>query len=366
MSEEEKKVKKEKKIKPPKEKKERKKLSSKEILDRINQNRGRFALGSLAVYAGMVIIAVIVYTAVTLHPYAITVDDNAICYLEDKHSANQAIQLVVKEFTAPNTTLKAVDTEERLKIRKENIFKIDKSELVSITEAARRIKAMTEERDDDVESNPLEFVIASTSSKIAKYIPEPNYVKGKDMIAGEAKTVKKGKSGKQKVSTTFIAVNGTVVESDETASQVLDPGVPATIKKGILGLPDGEDWKTFEGDPIFKDGAELTITASKYIGKVRYKWGGRSLKTGVSCLGLVKAIYAKYGIKLPMSHPGMKRAGVAVSYKNAKKGDIICYKSHVGIYIGNGKMIDATHGRGVSVRSVNKKKLVTVRRVVKK
>lgn len=342
------------------------KLAYRELLERINQNRGRFALGSVALYAGMIAVAVVAYTIATLHPYAITVDDVAICYLENKQSANKAISLVVEEFTAPDTTLKAVDTEDRLKIRKENIFKIDKSELVSETEAAERIKAMTEEGNGDVESNPLEFVIASTSSKITKYIPEPNYVKGKKMIAGKSKVIKKGKAGKQKVSTTYISVNGTVVESDETATQILDAGVPATVRKGILGLPEGENWKTFEGDPIFKDGAELVITARKYVGKVRYKWGGRSLKTGVSCLGLVKAVYAKYGIYLPMSHPGMKKVGVAVSYKNAKKGDIICYKSHVGIYVGNGKMVDATSAKGISVRSVSKSKLVTVRRVVKK
>ena len=62
----------------------------------------------------------------------------------------------------------------------------------------------------------------------------------------------------------------------------------------------------------------------------------------------------------------MKSSGIGVSYTNAKRGDIICYKSHVGIYLGNGKMVDATSHGGVSIREVSTKKLVTVRRIIKK
>ncbi|MBQ6388052.1 MAG: C40 family peptidase [Mogibacterium sp.] len=112
------------------------------------------------------------------------------------------------------------------------------------------------------------------------------------------------------------------------------------------------------------NGDQLAVLAKRYVGKIRYKWGGRTF-AGVSCLGFARLMAAMYSVNLPMSHKLIKKVGKAVSYANAKPGDLICYGSHVGIYIGNGKMVDSTRYRhGVSIRSVELKKLKTVRRIV--
>lgn len=337
------------------------KKSIKKLLKRIRENKKKVVLATGLTLASMVVVALLVYTISNMYPYAITVDGQPLCYVGSETAANRAIERVTDKFIKKKTTLKLMDTEGRLKIEKaDKISEYDNS-IVTAQEAAECIIAATK-----VKKNPLIFTLASSRTKIEPYIPEPNYKKDKNMLAGDSKVIKKGKEGTQKVSTTYITMNGKLVENEITATKILNKGKKATIKKGILGLPDGEDWKTYKGDPVYKDGAELIKTAKSYTGKVRYRLGGANLKTGVSCLGFVKAIYAKYGITLPMSHSGMKASGIGVSYKNAQKGDIICYKSHVGIYVGNGKMVDATSSSGVSVRPVSKSKLVTVRRIVKK
>ena len=155
--------------------------------------------------------------------------------------------------------------------------------------------------------------------------------------------------------------NGEVTDSKEIASEVLDEGESAVVVKGVLGLPDDENWETYEGDPVANDGGDVIITAQQYIGKVRYKRGGTSLTTGVDCVGFVRAIYRLYGLDLPSS---LGRQGRGVSYSEAKPGDIIIYPKHVGIYIGDGKMVHATSVSGVSVDKVNTKKLSGVRRVI--
>ena len=60
----------------------------------------------------------------------------------------------------------------------------------------------------------------------------------------------------------------------------------------------------------------------------------------------------------------MRSAGVEVSYENAQPGDVICYPGHVGIYIGNGQIvnaIDEAHGIGIS--SATGQNIITVRRM---
>ena len=44
-------------------------------------------------------------------------------------------------------------------------------------------------------------------------------------------------------------------------------------------------------------------------------------------------------------------AGVEVSYDQAMPGDLICYDGHIGIYIGNGQIVNAQNpeqGIGIS------------------
>lgn len=112
-----------------------------------------------------------------------------------------------------------------------------------------------------------------------------------------------------------------------------------------------------------KKGADLVKNASKYVGNP-YKWGGLSLTKGIDCSGFVKVLYAQCGVTLPHSSAAMRRVGRKVEYKNIRKGDIVCYAGHVGIYAGNGKIVNAIdEERGIGYSSVNYAPILTIRRI---
>lgn len=84
-----------------------------------------------------------------------------------------------------------------------------------------------------------------------------------------------------------------------------------------------------------------------------YRWGGSGPR-GYDCSGLTQAAWARGGKKLP--HSSRMQAGVTrrVPRSNIKVGDLLFYGkpvSHVAIYVGNGKMVEAPR-RGLKVRKI--------------
>ncbi|MDA8196408.1 MAG: NlpC/P60 family protein [Actinomycetota bacterium] len=100
------------------------------------------------------------------------------------------------------------------------------------------------------------------------------------------------------------------------------------------------------------NGANIVADAASYIG-VPYQWGGTSAQTGFDCSGLVQKVFADQGYTLPRTAAEQQAIGTPVSsLAQAQPGDLVFYgspASHVGIYIGNGKMIDAPEA-GATVR----------------
>lgn len=111
-------------------------------------------------------------------------------------------------------------------------------------------------------------------------------------------------------------------------------------------------------------GASVVDYACRFIGNP-YVWGGTSLTNGADCSGFVQSVYANFGVSMPRTSGEMRNAGRAVSYEEAIPGDVICYEGHVGIYIGDGKIvnaIDEAHGIGIS--SATYTNIITVRRLI--
>lgn len=97
--------------------------------------------------------------------------------------------------------------------------------------------------------------------------------------------------------------------------------------------------------------------AQKYVG-VPYVWGGESLdEGGLDCSGLVIRSLADVGITdFPRVARDQQRMGTPVaSLDQALPGDLVVFGggTHIGIYLGDGKMIDAPKpGAHVVVRDV--------------
>ena len=91
-------------------------------------------------------------------------------------------------------------------------------------------------------------------------------------------------------------------------------------------------------------GQEISRTAEQYLG-APYVWGGTS-PSGFDCSGFTQYVFAKFGINLPRTAAEQATLGTYVPKSELKPGDLVFFDtsggiSHVGIYIGGGKFVDA-------------------------
>lgn len=111
-------------------------------------------------------------------------------------------------------------------------------------------------------------------------------------------------------------------------------------------------------------GQAIVDYACQFIGNP-YVWGGTSLTDGADCSGFVQSVFAHFGISLPRTSLAMRDVGTPVSYEDAIPGDIILYDGHVGIYMGNGEIVNAINSkRGIGILSATYTNILTVRRLI--
>ena len=111
-------------------------------------------------------------------------------------------------------------------------------------------------------------------------------------------------------------------------------------------------------------GQAIVDYACQFIGNP-YVWGGTSLTNGADCSGFVQSVFAHFGISLPRTTWDMENVGTPVSYDQAIAGDIILYDGHVGIYMGNGQIVNAINSsRGIGILPATYTSIITVRRLI--
>ena len=112
------------------------------------------------------------------------------------------------------------------------------------------------------------------------------------------------------------------------------------------------------------NGQVIVDYACQFIGNP-YVWGGTSLTDGADCSGFVQSVFAHFGISLPRTTYNQINAGVEVSYDQAMPGDLICYDGHIGIYIGNGQIVNAQNPeQGIGISPATYTTILSVRRIV--
>lgn len=100
--------------------------------------------------------------------------------------------------------------------------------------------------------------------------------------------------------------------------------------------------------------AELKVDGIKALKKsaygflgTRYRFGGSS-RSGIDCSSFVQHVFRELEVSLPRTAREQFEVGTPVAPGDLQKGDLIffstyaSYASHVGIYLGNGKMIHAS------------------------
>ena len=107
--------------------------------------------------------------------------------------------------------------------------------------------------------------------------------------------------------------------------------------------------------------AAVVSEAQKYTG-VPYVWGGTDPSKGLDCSGFTKLVFGNLGIELPRTSSQQATAGRPVAdLTQARPGDLVFFDhsssragiDHVGVYIGNGRMIAAPQpGESVKEQAV--------------
>lgn len=111
-------------------------------------------------------------------------------------------------------------------------------------------------------------------------------------------------------------------------------------------------------------GQAIVDYACQFIGNP-YVWGGTSLTDGADCSGFVQSVYQHFGVNLPRTSYDMRSAGYEVSYDEALPGDLVLYEGHVGLYMGDGNIVNAMNEeQGIGICSATYTDIVAVRRVL--
>jgi len=111
--------------------------------------------------------------------------------------------------------------------------------------------------------------------------------------------------------------------------------------------PRSVEKKTYEPKKRDDDlGAVIAQTAERFIG-IPYKWGGNTVVDGLDCSGFSKAVYNLCGINIPRTAHEQYNAGDGIDKADMDEGDLVFFGesknriTHVGVYVGNGKMVHA-------------------------
>lgn len=112
-------------------------------------------------------------------------------------------------------------------------------------------------------------------------------------------------------------------------------------------------------------GRQIADYAMKFIGNP-YVYGGTSLTNGADCSGFVQSVYKHFGISLPRTSSEQGKSGRAVNgLDNARPGDLVWYSGHIGIYIGNGKIVHASNPKnGIITSNATYRTILGIRRIV--
>jgi len=102
----------------------------------------------------------------------------------------------------------------------------------------------------------------------------------------------------------------------------------------------------------------LKSKAYGFLG-IRYRFGGSS-RSGIDCSSFVQQVFREMEVSLPRTAREQFTEGNEVPHGDLQKGDLVffrtyaSYPSHVGIYLGNSKMIHASsRDRRVVISTIN-------------
>lgn len=141
-----------------------------------------------------------------------------------------------------------------------------------------------------------------------------------------------------------VAVDTDVSSVDVSATPAADEAnvAAAVDDNAVAPVTVTEAPIATEGAPASSSGNALVDYGMQFIG-TPYVWGA-SGPGGFDCSGFVSYVYASAGVSLPHQSSAIRAAGTPVSAAEAQPGDVLWWPGHVGLYAGNGMLLEASDG----------------------
>lgn len=234
---------------------------------------------------------------------------------------------------------------EEARIRVEELkaaLEIEESELEAIQEGYEEEKVAMEDAMAELESVSAEYQTQINHAKQQALVYKQQI---KQQNAQIAKLEEEARKKAAEEAAKKAAANKTTTTSK--------PQGAATVNKDEILAANGSS-----------KGKEIAIYACGFVGNP-YVAGGTSLTNGADCSGFTQAVYKAFGYSIPRTSTQQRNAGVAVSYAEAQPGDLVCYAGHVGMYIGNGKIVHASSAKtGIKISYATYREILAVRRII--
>ena len=234
---------------------------------------------------------------------------------------------------------------EEARIRVEELkaaLEIEESELEAIQEGYEEEKVAMEDAMAELESVSAEYQTQINQAKQQALVYKQQITQQNAQIA---KLEEEARKKAAEEAAKKAAANKTTTTSK--------PQGTATVNKDEILAANGSS-----------KGKEIAIYACGFVGNP-YVAGGTSLTNGADCSGFTQAVYKAFGYSIPRTSTQQRNAGVAVSYAEAQPGDLVCYAGHVGMYIGNGKIVHASSAKtGIKISYATYREILAVRRII--
>lgn len=217
---------------------------------------------------------------------------------------------------------------------------------------------------------------ATTDSKIVDMVPEgDDLVVIDESMADTGWVLVKVKDAEGYVSLDFVTLSTDFVQAESKEEEAARLAREEAERKAAAAAAAAARRQQSAGSyytgnssasyaaPSGSGGAAVAGYAAQFVGNP-YVYGGSSLTNGTDCSGFVMSVYSAFGVGLPHSSAAMRSVGYGVDVNSMQPGDIVCYSGHVGIYAGNGTIVNAlnqTHG--ITYTNVNYSPILAVRRI---